>query len=169
MPLSDSSGWKELSQWARTNCEINSGRSSSFPRRDPWRRLEVRLSSRSGQAGTHPIQRDYRRMHQDEFKRCKQSWWRRPERAARLPKSPESQSSYSIRPLPEVASKAIALETTQAIEHDGVFSLATWCFRVAPPDVVTSISDDAGVEFISVSSSVREGYDGPEILRSSGR
>jgi hypothetical protein len=50
-----------------------------------------------------------------------------------------------------------------------IFSSAAWCFRVARRMLRTSISDDAGVELDFVSSSLLEGYDEPEILRSSSR
>jgi hypothetical protein len=50
-----------------------------------------------------------------------------------------------------------------------IFSSATWCLRVARRMLRTSVLDDAGVDLDSVSSSLRKGYDEPEILRSSSR
>ena len=48
-----------------------------------------------------------------------------------------------------------------------IFSSAAWCFRVARRMLRTSVSDDAGVGGFPVTSSLLEGYDEPEILRSS--
>jgi hypothetical protein len=84
MPLSDSSGWMELSQWARTNYEINSGRSSSFPRRDPWRRL---MSAYRAEADRRePIQSrgTVGRMHQDDIQALRAAMVA-PSRARRPP------------------------------------------------------------------------------------